>query len=384
MRDPLPAHKRAEILVRVAGAREARGRSGAADRGRGRQAAEGSPRRGRASDVDLHDGRRPGAHARRRDGPHGRVAGRRGQAGLHDTRPGGRRRSDQPFNFPLNLVAHKIAPALAAGCAVVLNLHRHRSRPLPRGARARRGPAARLAQRPRRAVLGDRRRARRGRPGRAHHVHRLERDRLGHPRARAAQAGQPRARQRDTGDRRSRRRRRRRGRAAPRTRSRSPGRAASPFSGSTCTRRSTTPSATPSCPGRGADSAIPQTRTPTSGRSSANRSATAFWPGSRRRAPPARRSSPRPRQGARQADRGRAACRFASRLRRGVRARLHAQPYTSGRGDPAANATRYGLQAGIFTSDVKKALAATRALEFGGITVNEAPTFRPTRCPTAA
>ena len=25
-----------------------------------------------------------------------------------------------PFNFPLNLVAHKIAPALAAGCAVVL------------------------------------------------------------------------------------------------------------------------------------------------------------------------------------------------------------------------------------------------------------------------
>ena len=25
-----------------------------------------------------------------------------------------------PFNFPCNLVAHKIAPALAAGCAVVL------------------------------------------------------------------------------------------------------------------------------------------------------------------------------------------------------------------------------------------------------------------------
>src|SRR4029450_11320089 len=25
-----------------------------------------------------------------------------------------------PFNFPLNLVAHKLAPALAAGCAVVL------------------------------------------------------------------------------------------------------------------------------------------------------------------------------------------------------------------------------------------------------------------------
>src|SRR5579864_3824762 len=25
-----------------------------------------------------------------------------------------------PFNFPLNLVAHKLAPAFAAGCAVVL------------------------------------------------------------------------------------------------------------------------------------------------------------------------------------------------------------------------------------------------------------------------
>ena len=25
-----------------------------------------------------------------------------------------------PFNFPLNLVAHKLAPAIAAGCPVVL------------------------------------------------------------------------------------------------------------------------------------------------------------------------------------------------------------------------------------------------------------------------
>ena len=30
-----------------------------------------------------------------------------------------------PFNFPLNLVAHKIAPALAAGCAVVLKPASH-------------------------------------------------------------------------------------------------------------------------------------------------------------------------------------------------------------------------------------------------------------------
>jgi acyl-CoA reductase-like NAD-dependent aldehyde dehydrogenase len=46
-----------------------------------------------------------------------------------------------------------------------------------------------------------------------------------------------------------------------------------------------------------------------------------------------------------------------------------------------ANGTRYGLQAGIFTSDVKIALRAARELEFGGVTVNEAPTFRADQMP---
>ncbi|MGZ4320241.1 MAG: aldehyde dehydrogenase family protein, partial [Gaiellaceae bacterium] len=46
-----------------------------------------------------------------------------------------------------------------------------------------------------------------------------------------------------------------------------------------------------------------------------------------------------------------------------------------------ANATRYGLQAAIFTSDVKTALRAARELEFGGVTVNEAPTFRADQMP---
>jgi acyl-CoA reductase-like NAD-dependent aldehyde dehydrogenase len=46
-----------------------------------------------------------------------------------------------------------------------------------------------------------------------------------------------------------------------------------------------------------------------------------------------------------------------------------------------ANGTRYGLQAGIFTSDVKGALRAARELEFGGVTVNEAPTFRADQMP---
>jgi acyl-CoA reductase-like NAD-dependent aldehyde dehydrogenase len=46
-----------------------------------------------------------------------------------------------------------------------------------------------------------------------------------------------------------------------------------------------------------------------------------------------------------------------------------------------ANATRYGLQAGIFTNDLKAALEAARRLEFGGVTINEAPTFRADQMP---
>jgi acyl-CoA reductase-like NAD-dependent aldehyde dehydrogenase len=46
-----------------------------------------------------------------------------------------------------------------------------------------------------------------------------------------------------------------------------------------------------------------------------------------------------------------------------------------------ANSTRYGLQAGIFTSALQTALRAARELEFGGVTVNEAPTFRSDQMP---
>jgi acyl-CoA reductase-like NAD-dependent aldehyde dehydrogenase len=46
-----------------------------------------------------------------------------------------------------------------------------------------------------------------------------------------------------------------------------------------------------------------------------------------------------------------------------------------------ANGTRYGLQAGIFTRDLKSALRAARELQFGGVTVNEAPTFRADQMP---
>jgi acyl-CoA reductase-like NAD-dependent aldehyde dehydrogenase len=46
-----------------------------------------------------------------------------------------------------------------------------------------------------------------------------------------------------------------------------------------------------------------------------------------------------------------------------------------------ANGTEYGLQAGVFTTNIHTALAAADALEFGGITVNEAPTFRADQMP---
>jgi acyl-CoA reductase-like NAD-dependent aldehyde dehydrogenase len=46
-----------------------------------------------------------------------------------------------------------------------------------------------------------------------------------------------------------------------------------------------------------------------------------------------------------------------------------------------ANSTRYGLQAAIFTTDVRPALDAAQRLDFGGVIVNEAPTFRADQMP---
>ena len=46
-----------------------------------------------------------------------------------------------------------------------------------------------------------------------------------------------------------------------------------------------------------------------------------------------------------------------------------------------ANATRYGLQAAVFSRDLATCVAAARRLEFGGVTVNEAPTFRTDQMP---
>jgi len=40
------------------------------------------------------------------------------------------------------------------------------------------------------------------------------------------------------------------------------------------------------------------------------------------------------------------------------------------------NNTKYGLQAGVFTSDITKALVCARGIDAGGVLINEMPTFR--------
>ena len=46
-----------------------------------------------------------------------------------------------------------------------------------------------------------------------------------------------------------------------------------------------------------------------------------------------------------------------------------------------ANGTEYGLQAGVYTRNLATALAAVEKLQFGGVTVNETPTFRVDQMP---
>jgi acyl-CoA reductase-like NAD-dependent aldehyde dehydrogenase len=46
-----------------------------------------------------------------------------------------------------------------------------------------------------------------------------------------------------------------------------------------------------------------------------------------------------------------------------------------------ANDSKFGLQAGVFTADVGRALEAARTLEFGGVLINEVPTFRADQMP---
>ena len=46
-----------------------------------------------------------------------------------------------------------------------------------------------------------------------------------------------------------------------------------------------------------------------------------------------------------------------------------------------ANDSRFGLQAGVFTRDLGRALQAAKTLEFGGIMINEFPAYRADQMP---
>jgi acyl-CoA reductase-like NAD-dependent aldehyde dehydrogenase len=121
MRTPLPAHKRAEILVRVAGALGRRhdevARTISDEAGKPMKAARVEATRAMSTFTMA------AVEARKLAGemvPMDASQAGEGKLAFTLRRPLGVVGAISPFNFPLNLVAHKIAPALAAGCAVVL------------------------------------------------------------------------------------------------------------------------------------------------------------------------------------------------------------------------------------------------------------------------
>ena len=221
MREPLPAHKRAEILVRVAGylgrRHEEVAQTISAEAGKPLKAARVEASRAMSTFTMA------AVEARKLTGemvPMDASQAGAGKLAFTLRQPIGVVGAISPFNFPLNLVAHKIAPALAAGCAVVLKpasqtpfsalllAELETEAGLPPGwLNVLVGPA-----------VGDRRRPGRGRARARDHLHRLGRRRLEAGGAGAAEARQARARQRDAGDRRGGRRPRGRSDAARRER----------------------------------------------------------------------------------------------------------------------------------------------------------------------
>src|SRR5262245_28417198 len=121
MRDPLPAHKRAEILVRVAGALGKRAdevaRQIVAEAGKPLKAARVEVARAMSTYTMA------AVEARKLAGemvPMDASQAGEGKLAFTLREPIGIVGAISPFNFPLNLVAHKLAPSFAAGCAVVL------------------------------------------------------------------------------------------------------------------------------------------------------------------------------------------------------------------------------------------------------------------------
>src|SRR3954471_7654333 len=119
--EPLPAHKRAEILVKVVAGIARRhdeiARQISDEAGKPLKAARVEASRAMSTYTFA------AVEARKLAGemvPMDAAQAGEGKLGFTLRRPIGIVGAISPFNFPLNLVAHKLAPALAAGCAVVL------------------------------------------------------------------------------------------------------------------------------------------------------------------------------------------------------------------------------------------------------------------------
>src|SRR5881394_3822150 len=119
--EPLPAHKRAEILVKVAvylGRRHDEvARQISDEAGKPMKAARVEARRAMSTYTFA------AVEARKLAGdvvPMDASQAGEGKLAFTLRKPIGVVGAISPFNFPLNLVAHKLAPALAAGCPVVL------------------------------------------------------------------------------------------------------------------------------------------------------------------------------------------------------------------------------------------------------------------------
>lgn len=117
----MPSYQRSAILHAVARAIEAEKDSLVA----GIVAEAGKPRKSALVEVNraVLTFRTAAEEALRRDGevkPLDWVAGSEGRWSMVRRFPRGPVLAITPFNFPLNLVGHKLAPAIAAGCPVVL------------------------------------------------------------------------------------------------------------------------------------------------------------------------------------------------------------------------------------------------------------------------
>src|SRR3989440_1609665 len=121
LQNPLPAHRRAEILVKVAGLigrrHEEVARTICEEAGKPIKTARVEASRAMSTYTFA------AVEARKLAGemiPMESAQAGEGKLGFTLRRPIGVVGAISPFNFPCNLVAHKLAPALAAGCPVVL------------------------------------------------------------------------------------------------------------------------------------------------------------------------------------------------------------------------------------------------------------------------